>query len=99
MVLSGLILWQMAKEDNPHQFTVDLFVVLVCAKMICAIILHMAMLEEARLALELMKYSINHSYMFNSWFLAFIMSFIMYFVTLFVEIICLFAITLQPSPL
>ena len=42
------------------------------ARILCANMLHMSMLGEFKKGLDSMKYSLNHSYRFQHWYIAFI---------------------------
>jgi len=46
-----------------------------------------------------MKYSLNHSYMFQNWVIAFSMGLLQYMVTILVEFVCVMVIVVQNSPL
>ena len=72
--LCVLILAALADTDLSNLFNYGYFTVMMLARVVCSLILHMSQLDEVGRALVNMKYAINHSYMFQSWFLAFTMS-------------------------
>lgn len=74
--LSALILVAVSETDFGSLFNYGYFSAMMLARVVCSLILHMSQLDEVGRALINMKYTINHSYMFQNWFIAFFMGFL-----------------------
>ena len=71
----------------------------VISRFICGIFLHMSQEDEIKAAFKMMKYSINHPWKFEYWFIAFMANFAQVSILILVECICLALLLLQESVL
>ena len=98
MLLCVMICLQLLGEiDTIYDY--NEFILLMYARFICTIILHLALLDEVRRSVRNIKYAINHPYMFHSWFVAYLVGFMQASATIFVEIISVIVICLQQDPM
>lgn len=65
---------------------------IVVARFICAVVLHMALQDEIKQGLDVMKYTLNHSWRFDNWHLAFLCGFLQTIVIVCVEVVNFIAI-------
>ena len=68
-------------------------------RFVCAVILHLSVIEEIEGALIMMKYAVNHDYMFKNPVNAYFMSFMQFFITTLVEVCNLIVILASNDPL
>ena len=72
-----MIIWFLAIESFTSEDTIEAFmtppgsVKIVLARFLCAIILHISLVDETKQGLSMMKYSLNHPWKFSSWTSAF----------------------------
>lgn len=62
--LSILIVGALVEDDFTNLFNPEYFTVMMIARFVCSLILHMSQLDEVARAQINMKYTINHTYMF-----------------------------------
>ncbi len=65
---------------------------IVVARFICAVVLHMALQDEIKQGLDIMKYTLNHTWRFENWHLAFLCGLLQTIVIGLVEIVNFIAI-------
>lgn len=97
MLLCILILLELIKEFKELDYSN--YVLLMFARFICTIILHLALLDEVRRSINNIKYSINHPYMFHSWPIAYMVGYMQASATILVESISIIVICLQEAPM
>jgi hypothetical protein len=68
-------------------------------RFVCAVILHLSVIEEIEGALIMMKFAVNHEYMFKNPINAYLMSFMQFFITTLVEVCNLIVILASNDPL
>ena len=88
-----VLLWFLAVEAFTSDDTVEAFktppdsFAIVMARFLCATFLHISLVDEVKQGLNMMKFSINHSWMFRKWNLAFFVGFCQLAVVESVEIV------------
>ena len=69
------------------------------ARFVCALLMHLTLIEEVSTGIKAMKYCVNHSYMFSKPSQAFFVSFTYIFVYFFVEVVNIQCILASSNPL
>ena len=59
----------------------------VISRFLCGIFLHISLEDEAKAAYKMMKYTLNHPWKFEHWYIAFLVSFYQIFVLILVEFV------------
>jgi hypothetical protein len=73
---------------------------IIFCRFFCACILHMALMPEFRLGLEMMKYALNHAYKFEEGRnIAFLVGFIKASIIIIVELICILVCCISIAPM
>ena len=80
-----------------HKPAPDISVVL--SRFICGFFLHISQEDELKAAFKMMKYTINHPWKFEHWFIAFFNNFMQVGLTMTVESICILILLLQENVL
>ena len=70
---------------------------LVTARFICGVILHMKLADEIKAGLEMMKFSLNHEYRFQDFYLAFLAGLLQTTMIIVVETVNILAILASTS--
>jgi hypothetical protein len=89
----------MILTDGENIFEYEGHTIITISRFFCAIILHLALMDELRLGLNLMKYILNHSHEFQDWGSAFavcVYKIVAVFVT---ELLCIFVVTISIAPM
>lgn len=71
----------------------------VFARVACAMILHMALMDEIKRALDLMKYAINHHYRFRNWWLGYIAGAMQASAVFMTELVCCLICAMSVAPM
>ena len=71
----------------------------VLSRFICGIFLHISQEDEIKAAFKMMKYTINHPWKFEHWFIAFLVNFLQFIVLVLVESVCIALLILQENVL
>ena len=58
------------KKDFIHELN---FTLIIYARFVCAVILHLSLMDDVYFGMQMMKYALNHTYMFDSWSIAYFM--------------------------
>ena len=61
----------------------------VVTRFICGFFLHISQEDEVKVAFKMMKYTTNHPWKFEHWFMAFMANFVQIVVLMLVEIVCI----------
>lgn len=72
---------------------------IVCARFICAIVLHMSLQEELKNGLMMMKFSLNHDFRFSNYKVAFLAGFLQTTILCIVELVNMLCILTASSML
>lgn len=72
---------------------------MIIARFFCSLILHMALMDEMKRALDLMKYVINHEYRFEFASIAFSSGLAEVIMTLAVETVCIMVVCTAEAPM
>lgn len=65
---------------------------MIIARFFCALILHMALMDEMKRALDIMKYVLNHDYRFEFSSIAYFAGLAEVIMTLLVEAVCILVV-------
>ena len=98
-MLVGLIFYQLIIYEFDLFFEEVNSVLQLLARFICATILHLALIDEVYTGMDNMKYSLNHPYLFQSWFQAWIAGFLQAFIVSAVEFCNIAIILTSLSPI
>lgn len=71
----------------------------VISRFVCGIFLHISQEDEIKAAFKMMKYSINHPWKFEYWFVAFLGGFCQVSILILVEVVCLVLLLVQDDVL
>lgn len=69
LILMIEIFLQLLGADAERKFFVyELnYTLIIYARFVCAVILHLSLMDDVYFGMQMMKYALNHTYMFNSW--------------------------------
>lgn len=79
--------------------TMNMYSLVSLGRFVCATILHLSLIEEIEGAMVMMKYAVNHQYMFKNPINAYMIAFMQFFITTMVEICNLIVILASNDPL
>lgn len=106
-VLSVLVIWEASRsrtggiptDDGSYENSACgpscHWSLIVVARFICGMVMHVSLQGDLMLGMRMMKYSVNHSWKFNSWHQAFLAGFLQTVTVIIVEIVNLIAILHQ----
>lgn len=87
------------KYDGKNFTIFETHVFMVLARFVCAIILHLALIDELSAGLEKMKFACNHKRDFTDWKLAYLSGLMQAQILLTVEFVCMAIILQSQAPL
>lgn len=99
MLLILLIIIEIVCYDTSELLDFESVLVVIFVRFVAAIILHLCLMDELTRAMTHMKYSVNHSYRFKSWFASYISALMQSVVLVLVELICIAVICISLAPM
>ena len=79
--------------------TLEKTILILFARMFCALLMHLSLLDNVQASLERIKFSLNHSYLFKYKFQAVLVPFIQFCMVFFVETMNMLVILTYFEPL
>ena len=91
-------LWIYVFNDSSFK-TPENDIAVVISRFICGFFLHISQEDEIKAAFKMMKYTTNHPWKFEHWFVAFLTNFMQAVVLILLEAVCIAVLIIQTSVL
>jgi hypothetical protein len=99
LLMVCLIMYQIAVYQWKEFTVYETSVLMILARFVCAIILHLALIDELSAGLEKMKFACNHKRDFVDWKMAYVSGLMQSLILMTVEFVCMSIIITSNEPL
>jgi hypothetical protein len=87
IIMLEIYIQLLGAEKERKNFVHELnFTLIIYARFVCAVILHLSLMDDVYFGMQMMKYALNHTYMFDSWGIAYFMGLLQTLIATIVEI-------------